>query len=117
MIRGALVGVFALALALGGCGGSSGGTGQDGGGQHDGPAAADGGSGDGGSGDGGGSPDGGTLTRGHAGGATVAGGVSARSSRYRVVMSTGDSPGGGGPAASPTYKVRTGVVGATQGQQ
>jgi hypothetical protein len=52
---------------------------------------------------------------GQTGGAPVAGGVSATSTRYRMVMTTGQSPGGNGSMSSPHYQINGGVVGATQG--
>jgi hypothetical protein len=42
--------------------------------------------------------------------------VQARSGRYRVIMSTGQSPGSNGTAASNRYRMRGGLVGATQGR-
>jgi hypothetical protein len=103
-----------LALVAGvasGCGGSSGGNQLDGGLPVDGPPAqVDAG------GDAVAPPDGAPTVAGHRGMGTMSGAVQAKSSKFRVVMTTGEAPGGGGPAASATYKVRTGVVGVTQGK-
>ncbi|MCU0619932.1 MAG: hypothetical protein MUC69_00340 [Gemmatimonadales bacterium] len=108
--------VLGLALAIGGCASSTG-TGQvDAGTQVDSSTPpVDGGGGDVAVPDGGGG-DGGAGIAGHRGTAIMAGAVDAKSSRYRAVMSTGQSPGGNTTAASSTYKVRGGLVGATQGR-
>lgn len=50
------------------------------------------------------------TSAGHAGAATVSGGVSARSDHYRIVMSTAAGPAG----ASSSFKSRGGLVAATQ---
>jgi len=60
-------------------------------------------------------PDTGALAA-HRGSAILSGAVQARSGRYRVIMSTGQSPGSNGTAASSRYKMRGGLVGATQGR-
>jgi hypothetical protein len=119
-------GLCAALIALGattwGCGGSSSGTQQDSGptqtdssvpqvdGGGDGPAGTDGPVGDGPAGDGG------AGIAGHRGTAVMSGAVQAQSTRYRVIMSTGQSPGGNTTAASGQHKLRGGLVGATQGR-
>jgi hypothetical protein len=52
----------------------------------------------------------------HRGTSVMAGGVSAQSEHYKVIMSTGQSPGGNGTASSATVKKQGGLVGATQGK-
>ena len=106
--------LLSLALAIGGCAGSTAGVQLDASPQTDsGTPQVDGG-GDGAVPDGGGGDGGGVA--GHRGTAIMAGAVDARSTRYRAVMSTGQSPGGNNTAATSTYKVRGGLVGATQGR-
>jgi hypothetical protein len=62
-------------------------------------------------------PDGGPAgLAAHRGTSVMAGAVQAKSSRFRVIMSIGQSPGGNGTAATSTYKARGGLVGATQGR-
>jgi hypothetical protein len=46
--------------------------------------------------------------------ALVTGGVTARSTHWQVIMTTGQAPGGNRTAASPSFKKKPGVVGATQ---
>jgi hypothetical protein len=53
---------------------------------------------------------------GHAGGATLSGGVTAKSEHYKVIMSTGQPPGGAKNTSSTNFKKAGGVVGATQGK-
>lgn len=79
--------------------------------------AADGGSTDGGGADAGldGGGDGGMMMP-RSGTATVAGAVKASSTSYRIVTTTGQSPGGNGSMSSPSYRLKGGVVGATQGK-
>jgi hypothetical protein len=109
--------VAALA-ALCGCAGSTTSSNPDGAPQRD--AGTDGSTPDGSTPDGG-TPDGGTpdgggpAFQGHRGTATVSGSVQATSSRFRVIMTTGQSPGGNNTASSSQHKVRGGLVGATQG--
>jgi hypothetical protein len=89
----------------------------DGGAEHDGGDASDGGpSGD--ASDSGAMHDGGDAggLAGHAGLATVPGGVKASSPSYQLVMTTGQSPGGNRVMSSPSYRMTGGVVGATQGK-
>ncbi len=50
----------------------------------------------------------------HAATSVLSGGVTASSEHYKVIMSTGQSPGGNGTAASATSKKRGGLPGATQ---
>jgi len=50
----------------------------------------------------------------HGGSAILSGAVQARSGRYRVIMSTGQSPGSNLTATSSKYKLRSGLIGATQ---
>jgi uncharacterized membrane protein len=57
--------------------------------------------------------DAGTLAA-HRGSAILSGAVQARSGRFRVIMSTGQPLGS--TAASNKYKMRGGLVGATQGR-
>ncbi len=89
--------------------------------------AGDGGTGDGGAGDGGADSaldasadadpdggDGGPSTKGVTATATVAGGQSMKSTNYQLVMTVGQGPGGNAVMSSSTYKLRAGVVGATQ---
>ncbi len=52
---------------------------------------------------------------GHDGSALVSGGVVADSPNYTGVFSLGASPGVEGSASSPNYKLRGGLIGATQG--
>jgi hypothetical protein len=72
-----------------------------------GDAATDAGATDGG--------DGGRVLLPHAGMATVPGGVKAQSASYKMITTTGQSPGGNGSLSSPGYRMNGGVVGATQG--
>ena len=58
-------------------------------------------------------PDMGALAA-HGGRAVLSGAVQARSGRYRVIMSTGQSPGSNLTATSNKYKLRSGLIGATQ---
>jgi len=51
---------------------------------------------------------------GHPAQAIVAGGNVMQSPNYRLVLTTGQSPGGSGVATSPGYRLQGGVVGATQ---
>jgi hypothetical protein len=51
----------------------------------------------------------------HRGTATPAGAVKAQSAHYKVIMSTGEPPGGNSSAASKSVKLRGGAAGATQG--
>jgi hypothetical protein len=53
---------------------------------------------------------------GHKGGATLSGGVTAKSEHYKVIMSTGQAPGGNKNTSSANFKKAGGVVGATQGK-
>ena len=48
--------------------------------------------------------------------ALMSGAVRARSTRYEVIMSTGQSPGGNTAAASRNHRFTGGLVGATQGR-
>jgi hypothetical protein len=64
---------------------------------------------------GGGGGTGGGLAA-HKGSSVMTGGVTAQSAHYKVIMSTGQSPGGNGSAASATVKKQGGLVGATQGK-
>jgi hypothetical protein len=59
--------------------------------------------------------DGGRVLLPHAGMATVPGGVKAQSASYKMITTTGQSPGGNGSLSSPGYRMNGGVVGATQG--
>jgi len=51
---------------------------------------------------------------GHPGQALVSGGTVMTSSSYRLVLTTGQSPGGNGIFTSNSYRLQGGVVGATQ---
>ncbi len=51
-----------------------------------------------------------------AGRSLLAGGVTAKSANYKVIMSVGQSPGGNRNAASANLKLKAGLVGATQGK-
>jgi hypothetical protein len=44
----------------------------------------------------------------------VSGGTVMKSAGYKLVLTTGQSPGGNGVMSSTNYKLRSGVVGATQ---
>jgi hypothetical protein len=55
--------------------------------------------------------DSGVVANGHTGTSTVAGGVKASSPNYKLVGTT--APSGGTPS-SPSFQLRSGVVGATQ---
>jgi hypothetical protein len=92
---------------VGGAGGAAGTGGSAG-------AAGDGGSagaaGDGGSAGAGGNP-GPTAFQGTA---LVSGGIVAKSSKYTLVTTTGQAPGGNGVAKSSKYQLRGGLVGVTQ---
>jgi hypothetical protein len=44
----------------------------------------------------------------------VSGGTVMKSTSYKLVLTTGQSPGGNGVMASTNFKLRSGVVGATQ---
>lgn len=48
------------------------------------------------------------------GGAIVSGGVTAQSPNYKIIMSTGQAPGGNNSAASTKYQLKGGLPGATQ---
>jgi hypothetical protein len=50
----------------------------------------------------------------HKGSSVMTGGTSATSEHYKVIMSTGQSPGGNVNGSSETVKKKGGVVGATQ---
>lgn len=52
--------------------------------------------------------------QGHPAQATVPGGTVMQSSGYRLILTTGESPGGSGTTESSSYKAQGGVVGATQ---
>jgi len=58
--------------------------------------------------------DGGVNPLGHAGAALVSGGTVCSSPKYRMVVSLGQSPGGNDAIASPKYRLKGGVAGATQ---
>jgi hypothetical protein len=53
---------------------------------------------------------------GHSGNSVMSGGVTAKSEHYKIIMHTGQAPGGNGTAASTNNKLRTGLSGATQGK-
>jgi hypothetical protein len=53
---------------------------------------------------------------GHKGSSVMSGAVSAKSEHYKVIMSTGQAPGGNGNASSTNFKKAGGLVGATQGK-
>ncbi len=78
---------------------------EDGGGDGDIPPSDGGSSGDGGSSSGGVRP----SARSLAAGATVS-----TSPKYRAVRTLGQSPGGNGAASSSNFKMKGGLVGATQ---
>jgi hypothetical protein len=48
------------------------------------------------------------------GGAVVSGGVTAQSPNYKIIMSTGQAPGGNNSASSTKYQLKGGLPGATQ---
>jgi hypothetical protein len=48
------------------------------------------------------------------GGAVVSGGVTAQSPNYKIIMSTGQSPGGNNSSSSTKYQLKGGLPGATQ---
>jgi len=100
-----------MLAVLCGCGGTSTQNQADAAPQQDAPVVQTDATSDGSGGDGGGA----TL-RAHAGSAVMSGAVQASSPRYRVIMSTGQSPGGNGTASSANNKLRGGLVGATQGK-
>jgi hypothetical protein len=50
----------------------------------------------------------------HKGTAVVSGGVTAQSEHYKVIMSTGQPPGGNANAAGTANKTHSGLAGATQ---
>jgi hypothetical protein len=58
----------------------------------------------------------GSVAAAHARVAQVSGGVTASSPSYRLITTTGQSPGGNGNSSSSSYVSRSGLVGATQGQ-
>ncbi|MBI5482315.1 MAG: hypothetical protein HY906_25900 [Deltaproteobacteria bacterium] len=110
MQRAFVFGVGLAALVAAGCAGATTSATPDGGGQRDGPPVTDAG------GDAIVVPDGAVAVAGRRGMATLSGAVTARSTKYRIIMNTGESPGGGGSAASAKYQLRGGVVGVTQGK-
>jgi hypothetical protein len=61
-----------------------------------------------------GGADGGEIVKAHKGNGVMSGGVTATSEHFKVIMSTGDSPGGGAKTSSTNFKRSPGVVGATQ---
>ena len=82
-------------------------------------ACGGGGGGGGGSGnqaDAGPSPDGqqSMSSQPHRGTATLSGGVTAASENYKIILSTGQAPGGGTSATSSGARLNTGLPGATQ---
>ena len=84
---------------------------RDGGSSMDGSAADSGGvdaSGDGGV------SEGGTVAKGHGASAMVSAGAVSRSPDYTLTGTLGQSPGGNNTSSSRSYKLRGGVVGATQ---
>jgi hypothetical protein len=52
--------------------------------------------------------------RAHTGAALAAGGVKARSAHYQIVTTLGQAPGGNANMSSPSYRLKAGLVGATQ---
>lgn len=58
--------------------------------------------------------DAGPLGFGKPGGALVSGGTVCASPKYRMVVSLGQGPGGNASSASPKYRLKGGVAGATQ---
>lgn len=46
--------------------------------------------------------------------AVLSGGVSAKSENFKLIMSTGQAPGGNANSSSPNFKKSGGIVGATQ---
>ncbi|MCU1277007.1 MAG: hypothetical protein JWM53_553 [bacterium] len=66
-------------------------------------------------GGGGGGTGGGGLAA-HKGTSVMTGGTTASSEHYKVIMSTGQAPGGNVNGSSETVKSKGGVVGATQGK-
>ena len=71
----------------------------------------DGGTTDGGK-DGGGA-DGSTISL-HKGTSVMSGGVTATSANFKIIMSTGQAPGGNANGTSANFKARSGLAGATQ---
>jgi hypothetical protein len=62
-----------------------------------------------------GSPSGNTNSKGgHPAMDTVSGGTVMTSSSYRLVLTTGQGPGGNGTLTSTSYRIHGGLVGATQ---
>ena len=55
-----------------------------------------------------------TLASGRTQYALVPGGVVAKSSKYSLTMTLGQSPGGNASMSSPKYAIAPGIVGATQ---
>ncbi len=53
----------------------------------------------------------------HTGTAVLSGGVTAKSENFKIIMSTGQAPGGNATTKSATNKKQGGVVGATQNSQ
>ena len=51
-----------------------------------------------------------------AGNSVMTGGVTAKSEHYKMIMSTGQPPGGNGASSSANNKKRSGTAGATQGK-
>jgi hypothetical protein len=89
--------------AGGGTGGSSGSGGDSGSGGSGGIAGAAGAGGTGGE------PGGGSSAM-----ATVSGGSVMSSANYRLILTSGEGPGGNGVMTSPSYRLNGGLVGATQ---
>lgn len=52
--------------------------------------------------------------RAHTGAALAAGAVKARSAHYQIVTTLGQAPGGNANMSSPSYRLKAGLVGATQ---
>jgi hypothetical protein len=46
--------------------------------------------------------------------AVLSGGTVMKSAGYKLILSTGESPGGNATMSSSNFKLRSGVVGATQ---
>jgi hypothetical protein len=54
------------------------------------------------------------ITKGKTAHGTVSGGAKMSSPGYSMVMTVGESPGGGVNMSSPSHKMRTGIVGVSQ---
>ncbi|MCA9596696.1 MAG: hypothetical protein KC776_25440 [Myxococcales bacterium] len=54
------------------------------------------------------------MNAGHSGMAMLSGGTVMSSTNYKLVLSTGQSPGGNGVMTSTSYRLQGGIVGATQ---